>query len=207
MERVVLVRHALAGSNRDGLCSYAAPGDGLTPEGREQAARLRDVLAAEPFDLGVATELRRTQETLELALDGRVVPTLIVPELNEIHFGSFDGGLLERYREWAGTEHPATSAPGGGESRASAAARFARGLRLVLARPERVALLVGHALVVRYVLDAAAGLVPAARMTPVEHAVPYRLGAREVEAAARLLEEWSAAPRFRHPSAGGPAGT
>jgi broad specificity phosphatase PhoE len=197
MERVVLVRHALAASNRDGMCSYAPPGEGLTPDGVEQARQLRAVLEDEPIDLGVATELRRTQETLELALDGRRVPTIVVPELNEINFGSFEGGLLDRYRTWAGAEQPTTPAPGGGESRAGAAARFARGLRAVLTRPERAALVVGHALVVRYVLDAAVGLAPAARMAPLEHAIPFRLEASEVEAAAQLLEGWSGDPRFR----------
>jgi hypothetical protein len=44
------------------------------------------------------------------------------------------------------------------------------------------------------------GLVPAARMALVEHAVPHRLTTAEVEAAVRLLEAWSLAPRFRDPS-------
>jgi broad specificity phosphatase PhoE len=206
LDTLILARHAFAGSNRDRTCSYAAPGEGLTPEGIEQAKRLRDLLAGDVIDLGIATELRRTQQTLELALDGRPIPTLVVPELNEIHFGSFDGGLLERYRTWAAAELPGTPAPGGGESRATAAARYARGLRRLLARPERVAFFVGHALVVRYVLDAAEGLVPAARMTPVEHAVPSRLDAGGVEAAAGLLEGWSRAPSFRDPSVEGRAG-
>jgi probable phosphoglycerate mutase len=200
VDRVVLVRHALAASNRDDTCSYAAPGEGLTPEGVEQARRLRDLLEDEPIELGVSTELRRARETLELALDGRRIPTVVVPELNEIHFGSFDGGLLERYRAWAGAEHPTIPAPGGGESRAGAAARFARGVRIVLARPERVALVVGHALVVRYVLDAASGLAPAARMVSVEHSVPFHVSASDLDEAAGLLEGWSADPRFRDPS-------
>ena len=66
---------------------------------------------------------------------GRDVARIVVPELNEIHFGSFDGGLLSAYREWAGAEAPGLPAPGGGESRAQAAARYASGLRIVLAQP------------------------------------------------------------------------
>ena len=200
MERIVLTRHALAASNRDGLASYAAPGEGLTDEGEAQARRLGALLADEDIALGVATELRRTQETLELALDGRGVPRIVVPELNEIHFGSFDGGLLSDYRAWAGTEAPGLPAPGGGESRAQAAARFARGARVVLDRPEECALVVAHALAVRYLLDAASGLAPAAlMMAPVEHATPHRLIADEVSAAADLLDAWSRAPSFRDP--------
>ena len=151
-----------------------------------------------------ASESRRSfgdQETLEVALKGREVPRIVVPELNEIHFGSFDGGLLAAYREWAGAETPALPAPGGGESRAQAAARYASGLRIVLERPEESGLVIGHALAVRYIVDAAEGLVPASLMlAPVEHARPYRLEAGEVEAAADLLELWSLDPRFRDPS-------
>jgi probable phosphoglycerate mutase len=204
MESLTVTRHAFAGSNRDALASCAVPGEGLTEEGVEQARRLREQLAGTRFDLGVASSLRRTQETLELALDGSAAPRLVLPELDEIHFGSFDGGLMERYRSWAAAEPPDVTAPGGGESRAQAAARYARALRIVLARPEVQVLLVGHALSIRYLLDAARGLAPAPLIVPVEHAVPHALEAAEVRSAASLLEAWSAAPRFRDPSSGGP---
>lgn len=201
MERIFLARHALAVSNDAGLASYAAPGEGLTPTGVEQARALGDLLSGEQIVLGVATELRRTQQTLELALEGRQIPRVVIPELNEIHFGSFDGGLLSAYREWAGSEAPALPAPGGGESRAQAAARYASGLRSVLARPEETALVIGHALAVRYIVDAAEGLVPAPLMlASVEHALPYRLAAVELENAVELLESWSLEPRFRDPA-------
>jgi broad specificity phosphatase PhoE len=197
---IYLARHGLAGSNRDGRAACTAPGEGLTQEGIEQARRLGELLADEPLDLGVASDHCRTQETLEYALAGRDLTQIVVPELNEIHFGSFDGGPLVEYRAWAGTESPTREAPGGGESRAQAAGRYARGLRVLLARPESYALVVSHALAVRYVLDAVEGLVPAALMAwPVEHAVPHRLSAAQVEAAAELLEEWSREPRFRDP--------
>jgi broad specificity phosphatase PhoE len=206
MDTVFLARHALAGSNSAGLAACTAPGEGLTPEGIEQARRLGELLAGEAIDLGVATEHCRTQETLDHALAGREVTRIVVPELNEIHFGSFDGGPLVDYRAWAGAQSPTLEAPGGGESRAQAAARYAHGLRIVLERAERHALVVSHALALRYVLDAAGGLVPAALMAwPVEHAVPHRLSAREVREAVALLEEWSRSPRFRDPSQEGRA--
>ena len=122
-----------------------------------------------------------------------------MPELNEIDFGSFNGGLLDEYRAWAAARSPSQRAPGG-ESRADAAVRFGRGLRVLLERNEDVVLLVGHALMIRYTLDAASGLVPAARMAPVDHAHPHRLERSDVERAAALLESWSTAPRFRDPS-------
>jgi 2,3-bisphosphoglycerate-dependent phosphoglycerate mutase len=206
METVFLARHALAVSNRDGLAACTAPGEGLTEEGVQQAGQLGEWLADEELDLGVATEHRRTQETLELALAGRDVPYLVIPQLNEIHFGSFDGGQLLAYRAWAGAEPPTLEAPGGGESRAQAAWRYASAIRLLLERRERRALVVGHALAIRYVLDAAEGLVPAALMaSPVAHAEARRLSAEELERAAGLLERWSRAPTFRDPSQEGRA--
>lgn len=203
MEELLLVRHGLAASNRDAVASCTIPGLGLIPEGVEQARALARELADEEIAVALTSRFARTQETLALALDGRDLPVVVHPELDEIHFGSFDGGLLETYRAWAAASSPDEVPPGGGESRAEAGARFARGLQRVLDRPEERVLLVGHALAIRYALDGAAGLAPAARMAPVAHASPYRLARAEIERAATLLEEWSLAPVFREPSSEG----
>jgi len=194
---VVLVRHALAGSNRLGIASSAVPGDGLTPEGVKQARRLAEQLAGDEIEVAVSSAFARTRQTLAVALEGRGVPTVVVEELNEIHFGSFDGGLLDTYRAWAAARSPLERPSSGGESRSDAAARFAGGLRVLLDRPEESILFVGHALSLRYVLDAADRLSPAALMKPIAHAVPYRLDRAGVERAAELLESWSRSPQFR----------
>jgi 2,3-bisphosphoglycerate-dependent phosphoglycerate mutase len=199
VEELLLARHGFAGSNRDDVASSTVPGEGLTPEGIEQARALALTLAAERIDVALTSRLARTQETLALVLDGRDVSVVVEEELDEIHFGAFDGGPLDAYRAWAASHPPDEPPPGDGESRAQAAARFARGLRLVLARPEDHVLVVGHALSIRYLLDAAEGHVPAARMSPIEHAFPYRLSRDDAERAAAFLEGWSAAPRFREP--------
>lgn len=199
MDSLLLARHAFAGSNRDRVASCVVPGDGLTSEGVGQAQRLAAQLSSQEISLGSSTELGRTQETLAVVLAGREVPRLVVGELNEIDFGAFADGPLDEYRAWAASHPPAERAPGGGESRAAAAARFARGLRRLLERPESVVLHVGHALALRYVIDAAQGVVPAALIVAVEHAVPLTLSAAEIRAAAALLEEWSRSPRFRDP--------
>jgi broad specificity phosphatase PhoE len=197
VELLLLARHGLAGSNRDRVASCAVPGEGLTPEGKEQGRTLASLLAAEEIAVGAATELARTQETLELALDGRDARRMVVAELNEIDFGAFADGPLEEYRTWAASRSPAEPARGGGESRADAAARFAQGLRRLLEVPEPVVLHIGHALALRYALDATQGLPPASLMAPVEHASPFRLTAHDVESAASFLEGWSRSPRFR----------
>ena len=183
-------------SNVRDAVSCLPPGDGLSDRGVEEGLALREALADDQIDLGVASELVRTQETLELALGARDVPRLILPEWNEIHFGRFEAGPLAAYRDWAWTTPADTICPGGGESRAAVATRVAGVLEALLLRPEEAILAVGHALPVRYVLDASDGRFPEARIAPVEHAVPHRLSSANVTAAARALRRWSAAPSF-----------
>lgn len=199
MRTLILARHGEAVSNEAGVVSGTPPGEGLTAAGAEQARLLAAAAARERVDLGVATEFLRSRQTLDLALDGRDVPRIVLVELNEIRFGDFDGGLLSDYRVWAWTEPPDIRPPGAGESRAEVAARVAHGLDVLLARPEEAILAVGHALPVRYILDAAGGRVPAARIEPVAHAVLYRVDAAAAERAAETLRTWSQAPTFGEP--------
>ena len=196
VQQLILVRHAHAASNADDVVSCTPPGGGLSPVGVEQARSLHDLLGDEPIDLGVCSELRRTCETLSLALGAREVGRVTVAAWNEIHFGAFDGGPLAAYRAWAWSNEAGAPCPGDGESRGDAARRVAGVLRLLLERAEHTVLAVGHALPVRYVLDAAEGRAPQARITPVAHADPHRLTARQVESAARMLHDWAAAPAF-----------
>jgi broad specificity phosphatase PhoE len=197
VKTIVLARHGEAGSNASGAVSGTPPGEGLTAEGRKQARRLAAALAADPVDLGVATEFLRTQETLELVLEGRAVPRLVLPLLNEIRFGAFDGGPLAAYRQWAWSEQPDLRPPGDGESRAEVALRVADGLDILLARDEDAIIVVSHALPVRYVVDAADGQFPAARIEQVDHATLYRLDGDAVARAAETLRAWSSQPAFR----------
>jgi broad specificity phosphatase PhoE len=196
MERLVLARHALAASNEDETVSGVAPGLGLTAAGAEQARALGRALADVPLDLAVVSEFLRTQQTADLALEGRGVPRLVVPELNEIDFGSFEGGLLSAYREWAWAAPADALCPGGRESRGHAAERYARGFELLLARPEPSLLAVTHAVPIRYLLEAAEGRAPTARVAPVAHAEAVVLEADLVRTAVETLRAWAASPAF-----------
>jgi broad specificity phosphatase PhoE len=196
LRTLVLARHAHARTNAEDAISSSPPGTGLTPRGIEEAIALREALADRRIDLGVATRLARTQETLDVVLDGRDVPRIVLRGLDEIRFGAFEGGPLERYRAWAWSHPPDAPCPGDGESRAEAAARYADGLEALLARPEDVVLAVSHSLAVRYVLDASDGGFPSARIPPVGHATPYALSAGAVRRAAATLRAWAAAPCF-----------
>jgi len=196
VEHLLLARHALAASNEDETVSGVAPGLGLTAAGVEQARRLGRTLAEVPLDLAVVTEFRRTRETADLALEAREVPRLVVPELNEIDFGRFEGGLLSAYRKWAWAASADELCPGGRESRGHAAERYARGFEQLLDRPEAAILAVTHAVPIRYLLDASEGRVPAARVAPVAHAEAVALTADRVRSAVEALRAWAARPAF-----------
>jgi broad specificity phosphatase PhoE len=197
MERAILARHGESELSLAGLVS-GDPDEprGLTAAGREQARRLGELLAREPIDLCVTTEFARVRETADLALQGRDVPRLVVPELNDIRFGDFEGRAFEEYHAWAGACGPADACPGGGESRAEVAARYVRGFGVVLARPERTILVVAHLLPIRYVLLALDELDPTPIVDQVGFAEPHPLSREELERAVARLERWAAAPAW-----------
>ena len=197
MDGVILGRHGESDLSVRGLTNGdPARACGLTETGRAQSRRLGELVASEPLDLCVTSAFARTRETAEIALAGRDVPRLVLPELNDIRFGDFEALTLAEYRAWAHTAGPTDVPPGGGESRAACVARYVRGFRRLLARPERLALVVAHGLPIRYVLNALAGRPPQPVLDQVPYAEPFRVSAEELEAAVAELEAWTAAPAW-----------
>jgi broad specificity phosphatase PhoE len=196
METAILARHAESVfSERARMNGDPAVAGPLTEQGVEQAKRLGEALRDEPIDLCVLTEFERTRKTADIALDGRNVRRLVVPELNDINVGKFEGGPLETYLAWARTASP-LDVPEGGESRAAAAARVARGYRVVVERPEEDVLVIAHGLPIRYLLLAVAGEGPRPVLAKVDYATPYKLTREEVLEAVDDLERWAAAPTW-----------
>jgi broad specificity phosphatase PhoE len=173
MDEVILARHgeselSLVGTvNGDPAVACA-----LTATGQEQARALGELLADTELDLCVTSEFERTRETADLALAGREVPRLVLPELNDVRFGSFEGGTLADYREWAGANEPTVDAPGGGESRSGTVERYVGAYRMIMARREQTILVVTHGLPIRYVLNALDGTDPAPLVEQVAYAEP-----------------------------------
>ncbi len=196
MDALILARHGESVFSAAGVVNGdpSVPG-ALTAAGREQARALGEALRGEPVELCAVTPFERVRETADLALAGRAVPRLVVPELSDPGYGSFEGGPLDDYRDWVWAHGP-LDAPPGGEHRAEIAARYAAGLRLLLDRPEGLILLVAHSLPIRYALNAAEGRPPQAKAELVALATPFQLAAQELRAATELLEAWSAAPSF-----------
>jgi broad specificity phosphatase PhoE len=197
VRRAILARHgetvlsALGRTNGDPAVACA-----LTEAGREQARELGRELAGERIDLCVTSEFERTRETADLALEGRNTPRLVLPELNDIRFGEFEGRALTDYRAWAHAHNPLDPAPGGGDSRAQTVARYVRAYRTILERPEDMILVVAHGLPVRYVLEALECRLPAPVVTQVAYAQPFRIDAASLRAAVELLDQWAAAPAW-----------
>ena len=198
MDEVILARHGESELSVVGTVNGdPAVACALTPTGQEQARRLGELLADTELDLCVTSEFQRVRETADLALAGREVPRLVLPELNDLRFGGFEGGTLVEYRAWAGANEPKASPPGGGESRAATVRRFNAAYRKILARPDPSILVVGHGLPIRYVLNALDQAPPAPLVDPVAYAEPYPLTAAELEASVSLLETWARRPAWK----------
>jgi alpha-ribazole phosphatase len=197
MERALLVRHGETVFSARGLATgkvdVACP---LSERGVEQARALADELAGEPIDLCVTTELERTRQTTEIALAGRAVPLLVLPELNDPLYGDFESGPLDAYRAWAVANDSAAAPPGGGEARQAIVARYAAGFRAILERPERTILVVAHSLPIAYVLMALRGEDPSPKVAIIGYATPHRVTREELEQAVTRLEAWHAAPTW-----------
>jgi len=94
----VFARHAESAANAaDVLSTNPSQPVALTARGRTQARALGAQLAGLHVDLAVGTRLLRTQQTIDVALDGRPVPTLIEPGFDEIRAGDLDGACIDAY--------------------------------------------------------------------------------------------------------------
>ena len=194
MRTLVVARHAESELNADNVLNgEPSVPVGLTPRGEEQARALGAAVGA--VDLVAHTSFARTRATAELAWPG--TPTLLVPDLDEIRFGRWEGTRWhEGYEAWVAEAGPDDDCPGGGESRVAAARRYVHGFRTLLDRPEERIALVAHGAQVRYLLLAAAGATPTAVLEHVAPAEPHELPSEELERAIALLEEWTSAPAF-----------
>jgi broad specificity phosphatase PhoE len=128
----------------------------LTERGREEARMLGLEVLAVPLERCVCTRFGRTRETVEIALDGRVVPLEVEPLLDDIDVGELEGKTLDDYRVWKAERTRDDPFPGG-ESLNDAARRYARAFRALLGGPCDCVLAVCHEIPIRYALNAAAG--------------------------------------------------
>lgn len=196
MESVILARHGESEySVRDALNGDPSISFGLTALGQEQARALGEDLAATPIDLCVTSSFERVRQTADLALAGRDVPRLVLPELGDPNYGRFEGKSVTEYHTWSGTAS-SSETPGNGESRVAIVSRYVRTFGSLLRRPEASQLVVAHSGPLAYVLGAVAGRAPERRLPVIEYARPHRLTALQLEQAVSFLDAWCASPTW-----------
>jgi broad specificity phosphatase PhoE len=166
---IVLTRHAHSTLNE----AHRVNGDPnvpvtITETGQAQAEQLGHQLAQVPIELCVHTRFGRTAQTADVVLQGRAVPRLEEPLLDDIDVGDLEGVTLDEYRDWKRERTRSDPFPGG-ESLDDAARRYARAYERLLERPEQTVLVVCHEIPVRYALNAAAG---SDDLDGPEHSIP-----------------------------------
>jgi broad specificity phosphatase PhoE len=114
------------------------------------------------------------------------VPTLIEPGFDEIRAGDLDGARIEAYWSWM-DQHTAGDRLPHGESIDDALRRYADALRHLLARKEKVTLVVIHEIALRYIAAAAATGPSDLNDTAFPNAAPYLFDEPAVRRAAASL--------------------
>jgi broad specificity phosphatase PhoE len=197
MERALLVRHGESVFGERGLATaevdVRCP---LSERGAAQARALAEDISGEDIDLCVTSELERTRQTADIALAQRPVRRIVLAELNDPLYGSYEGGPIDAYLEWAHANDSVTEPPGGGEGRRTIVARYAAGFRKILDRPERAIFVVAHSLPIAYVQMALAGRDPDPHVPVVEYATTYAVSDAELRRAIGRLETWCEAPTW-----------
>jgi broad specificity phosphatase PhoE len=184
----VFARHAESAANAaDVLSTSPSQPVALTARGRTQARALGAQLAGLHVDLAVGTRLLRTQQTIDLALHGRPVPTLIEPGFDEIRAGDLDGARIDAYRSWK-DQHTAADRLPHGESIDDALRRYADALGRLLGRKEKVTLVVIHEIALRNIAAAAATGSSSFNDSAFPNAAPYLFDEPAVRRAAASLQ-------------------
>ena len=195
MRLFIFARHAESVANvAHILNSDPAHPAALTTRGRAQARKLGAQVANLNIDLAFCTRFPRTHQTVDLALQGRGIPVLVEPRLDEVEAGVFDGAPIQAY--WAWKEEHASNEPfPHGESLDAAVRRYVDALQRLLARRETVTLVVAHELALRYLTSAAAGALSSrSAHTNVANAAPHLFDEPAVRRATQCLETLAPPP-------------
>ncbi|MEZ4530378.1 MAG: histidine phosphatase family protein [Thermomicrobiales bacterium] len=148
--RLYFLRHGQTTWNADGNRYAGASDVPLTELGVQQARSGGDLIRDIEFDAVFCSGLRRALDTARLALDGRDIPIVQDPRLNEMNYGDWEGKthaeiLAEpgnRWLDWAAD--PDATRPGNtGELASELVARVTAFLYDVM-QPGRTVLAVAH---------------------------------------------------------------
>lgn len=88
---LTFIRHGESQGNADGVADTAVPGPSLTPAGEQQAAAVASRLQGNRYDGIYASQMVRTQQTAAPMSKALGEPVNVLPGLNEISAGWFNG--------------------------------------------------------------------------------------------------------------------
>jgi probable phosphomutase (TIGR03848 family) len=135
MATVILVRHGRTTANATGILAGRTPGVDLDDNGRDQADRAGDRLAAVPLAAVVSSPLQRCWETAQRILERQqgTPPQPVDPDLTECDYGVWQGRPLSELATedlWKTVQaHPSAVVFPGGESMAGMQARAVAAIR------------------------------------------------------------------------------
>lgn len=164
--RLYLVRHGATQLTAENRFSGAVGVD-LSEEGRAQAARLAERLAADPIAAVYASTLSRALETARIVARPHGLAPVEEDGLREISHGRWEGlsrqeveeRFADEYASWEAD--PFTFAPVGGESGIAVLARALPVVRRIVAAHEgRTVLVVSHKATLRLLLSSLLGVDP-----------------------------------------------
>jgi probable phosphoglycerate mutase len=129
---------------------------GLSEQGIAESERLRGQIDPIGLDVLVVSPFPRAVQTANIALGGRRIPHELDDDLGDVRIGDLEGWTIADYRAHKRRSDRDTPFPNG-ESLNDAARRYANAFERLLARDERVTLVVCHEIPVRYAINAANG--------------------------------------------------
>jgi broad specificity phosphatase PhoE len=160
----ILVRHGATDWNRDG-CYQGQADPPLNEEGRAQASRLAEALAARPIEAVYSSDLQRARHTAEVIARVHGLPVHLDQRLREVNQGAWEGMLVDDIAagypaEWrAILEDPLNARAPGGESAAEVAQRaMASLMEIARLHPRGPVTVVSHGLTLGCVLCSLQGL-------------------------------------------------
>jgi len=164
--RLYLVRHGATQLSAEDRFAGEIGVD-LSPEGREQAARLGERLRAHEISAVYSSPLSRTVETAQIVAGRCGLDIQTADGLREIRHGHWEGltrqevesRFAQEYSDWQ--QDPFTFAPEGGESGVSVLARALPAIREIVVRHAgQNVLVVSHKATIRILLSSLLGFDP-----------------------------------------------
>lgn len=140
-KHIYIIRHGETEYNRMGIVQGSGVDTPLNETGMQQANKFFDAHGHLPFDVVFTSALQRTHQSVKRFLE-KPVPHIILPELNEISWGDFEGrpqspeqkqAYLDVIERWRNGDYDAKIP--NGESPKEMAARQQRAIAEILNYP------------------------------------------------------------------------